>query len=552
MGIDIRVAPVSLRTTNGTQDITVSGLGAASGFKGAWFFMTVATDYDTLTQGVGISQGGTDGTDHFCNSWGSKDAAPTSNCGAAQYDNRIINLIDGTPTELVNATFNSWITDGIRINVNVTAAGEYKGFVILCFDDGSDLLAKAQNTTMVTSPQIVTGTGFEPEIIFGTSMSENVAENSTVNLSTHHSFGHCWNNNGTIFQRCLGVGDTHNATTSSVGANILTDRFTGNHTATSVSGTVRVTAPTSDGFSLNVNNGSQAGFIIKTLSLTTNGALQINSGSDIGPTNTTSDWEVKTGFKPIFVLVCQTSNTVTANRYAQGGTNKGFIARTFYAFDQNGGKGSIGYTHDTNESTTNNATWSNQTNLLQVTEDDQVGDKILATQPEIFETGFRFPAENIQTANGTSYYYSYIALGNLVPIEVYPPIGGGARVMPYNTEFPWWEDFEEPQPKQAPPSPPREPTLSEQLSEIAGNLDLDAEDLRIPRDVSANVTLSNLVSPTASSVVEYTSDINLNSDLAFKVNVTHERWSDSVWVMRESIAAQNKQLAAILMTKLLD
>lgn len=154
MALKVRTIRVPLRTTTGLQAITVTGFGTPTA---ADVTLVQATADNTETAHAQVCRGFTDGTREYCVSGSVKDGQTTEDAhnesdGAAL----AILCTPGTATNIVTVTFDSWITDGIQISVDVTDGNAY--FLVVTLFTGC--------TAEVTSITI-TGIGTEATATLG-------------------------------------------------------------------------------------------------------------------------------------------------------------------------------------------------------------------------------------------------------------------------------------------------------------------------------------------------------------------------------------------------
>ncbi len=445
-------------------------------------------------------------------------------------------------TALLAEGVGSFITDGVRITYDTALAGNYPVSVMLIKGATAELVSTVPNVGSGT--KVVTGVGFEADLLIF------VTNNQVPGISSpcSQSFGVAHKDSaGTITQ--WGTGFSARSSSQSqtrIEDTGVTPELSGFSTYSS---SATVSDINSDGFDLTITNDAGSDRYIY-LALKTSDPDAISVGVYDTPTST-GQQGYTTGINTKSLLcVAMPNDTVNAQEVAlpeaMGVSYGGVDSNAVFArgiFDE-----------DDSNPAVSGCYFSNDSPLYLRPGDGN--EMYIADLVGFSSTGF---ALNFTTVDATARKFGVLAFGETVrPVDVMPAVGGTGRVARGQSraltgvDFPWWEEFEEPQPKEGPPEPPRDPTLSEQLAEIAGELDMSAEDLRTPQEVKTSVTLSGLISGSAESRVEYNQDITINSDLGFKVNVLHEQWSDVAWSMRESIAAQNRQIMAMLMSKLLD
>lgn len=193
-----------VRTTTGTQDYTVSGIGTP---KGIIVLLTKTINDGSLTNGLGYSIGLCDGTAQVAIGGRSQHNVADSNTSRSFDFTNVINLpsSDGT-TYNIQAAFSTWITDGVRLNFTTVDGSAY--YVTVIFIAGADAQCKVGNFNMTdhtgTPNQTldVTGCGFDPKLAFFLSMLDiaglnTSAANVTQNLSLSLGIG-CLNGAGTL------------------------------------------------------------------------------------------------------------------------------------------------------------------------------------------------------------------------------------------------------------------------------------------------------------------------------------------------------------------
>jgi len=152
---------VALNTGTGTQDITISGFGTP---VAAMFYFEWATADDTITARTRSSVGYTDGTNQCVTAITSIDNVTTSNTARIQNSTNVIQEITTGSTQGA-AKFDSWVTDGVRIDITNAPSGAF--FVTVVLIGGADVVsAKAALSATMTSATTVHTVGFEADLIF--------------------------------------------------------------------------------------------------------------------------------------------------------------------------------------------------------------------------------------------------------------------------------------------------------------------------------------------------------------------------------------------------
>ena len=116
----IQPVRVALRATTGTQDFTVSGFGTPV----AAFFVFDNTPTDALAKtDIRGSIGATDGTNQWVMAGSVRSAVTDTDTFRRAATDEVIMLLNTTTGAVIaEANFDSWVTDGVRINVTVTVA----------------------------------------------------------------------------------------------------------------------------------------------------------------------------------------------------------------------------------------------------------------------------------------------------------------------------------------------------------------------------------------------------------------------------------------------
>ena len=215
------VVRASTPTTTGTVDFTVSGFGTP---KAAMFFMLYSpgsdgsASYDQLHQSIGF----TDGTRDRSATCEGRNARATTQTGRASRNAVACQVASQTASVRKEGTFNSWITDGVRIDWTITGGTESLELVCVLFG-GGDLTAyvndiNVQTTTSTTDP------GFKPDLVF----FAGDAAGQGGGYTTHSilSFGAAVRGSGdSITQTCVTRGDENGQSTTDVTSVHFTDHI---------------------------------------------------------------------------------------------------------------------------------------------------------------------------------------------------------------------------------------------------------------------------------------------------------------------------------------
>jgi hypothetical protein len=154
---------------SGTYDVTQSGMSAAGDIAAALIFMTSATADDTKTANMIQSIGFVDGTRQLAYAAAAEDNVATTNNGRRHDDGACI--VQTNPTNgarVFDHSFNSFITDGIRLNIDDQAGSAFLGTIV--FIHGTDVANVyceiVDDLGTSTTAQSITAPGFEPDVVF--------------------------------------------------------------------------------------------------------------------------------------------------------------------------------------------------------------------------------------------------------------------------------------------------------------------------------------------------------------------------------------------------
>lgn len=216
MALSIKSTLVAINTSGGTQDITISGFGTV---KAAMFVWTRAASGDDHASNSAISIGFFDGTRSraFCSS--SEDAVGNTAADRAQSDTSCGLLLNpGASTIDGEFSGNSFISDGVRINLDDFAGAEYLCQVTLF--GGSDIaniycnhhddLGNGTSAVPITDP------GFQADLVFIVTIGASAVMTDPPTIDAHQflDFG-VWSVDDAT-ERFIGIGDRHNEPTSEV------------------------------------------------------------------------------------------------------------------------------------------------------------------------------------------------------------------------------------------------------------------------------------------------------------------------------------------------
>ncbi len=317
----ITVTRVAQRTGTGTQDIIVPGFGPP--VAAIFIFGRGTTDGVEVVQGCYFSFGVTDGTTHWVISGAEVSTSTTTVCDMRGATDEVIQR-HGNGTIFDEANFDSWITDGVRINWGVNGGANILLHVVLF---GGSITADVSTITPAIQDSVVTATpGFEFDALIGSFNS--ILFNDTNSATWISSLGFA-SYNGLVRQSvfefrtgdALGTTATQCEVRDDAIATILSDRFLSVENVTSTQFDLRST-----GFDA---SGDDFGY------------LALNFGSGGGAWTGVLDSPIVTGnnswinpsFEPIFgLLLPNTSQTI--NTTLTDGQGAGFSVSAFTATEE--------------------------------------------------------------------------------------------------------------------------------------------------------------------------------------------------------------------------
>lgn len=310
-GVVMKATRVALRTTNGTQDITISGLGTP---KAAIFLLGRGETDGVEGAAVQLSHGFTDGATHAHVGYLAVDGVGTSTTRRRASTTRVAAHLDAGSVP-ISVSFNSWITNGVRVDVTTTSAAPSLMTVILL--GGASLSAKVQVTTLATSGNIVTVTpNFQTRALFtlhgGSSCNfSDTQQNTAVYIPGFASY------DGSTIRQCSTI--YASVTGISVGELVAKTRSDA-VLSSDVAESVTLENITSTAFDLRSNSGNFSATKMATLALNFSGVWQAWAGVLDSPTTTGNKDFTSPGFQPEIGFINLTSlsaiNTLRTNAEA--------------------------------------------------------------------------------------------------------------------------------------------------------------------------------------------------------------------------------------------
>lgn len=322
MGVAVAVTRAALNTTTGTQDFTTTALGGLTP-KAALFFVTYATADGTAANHMQMAVGATDGTNHWVTVARVRNGVTTGSTTRRGATDAVVWLQRNSSNTIdIEAAFDSFITNGVRINITKTTAVALLLHVVLFA--GSDLSAKVGTFTASSGDltETTVTTTFQPDHLFFATM--DAAFDDTNVAGALQSLGVAYRG-GSIQQAGYGFYEPHGQTTSDPQGLIQDDRVTMSIGSGALSREFEVSAFLSDGFKLKLRQGSSSASMDHGyLALNYNGKATGYVGVDASPTSTGDDANTAPGFTPQFLMLLPTTmpalNTIytDTNVWAQG------------------------------------------------------------------------------------------------------------------------------------------------------------------------------------------------------------------------------------------
>lgn len=173
---DVRPIAGTTPTSIGTKDFTAPGVGGQP--KGA-IVRVARTDAEGDHQPHEVlSIGCTDGVTDRCIGIKSLDNVATSDSTHYSTDLRVVHLIDASATDqsIVEASFDSWVDDGIRLNFTKVDTTAWEVTVTLFFGTDCDIEAWVQPIGLDGGASLTINVGMEPTLIYSVHSTLNFTE----------------------------------------------------------------------------------------------------------------------------------------------------------------------------------------------------------------------------------------------------------------------------------------------------------------------------------------------------------------------------------------
>ena len=294
MAVKIRTAQKAVPTATGTDDVTITGFGET--VKAVMAYVSRGTANGTAADHASLSVGVSDGTRERSMCLFDEHNVGTTDSYRRMENDELLQQLDGTGAIDGEANFDSFITNGVRINVGNAFAAGYLGTYLMF--GGSDVSAHCNEFTHTggqNASQAVTGVGFEPDVIFFFTTTGAVGSSSNIMA---FSCGMAVNE-ATPVQGCSAMSSDDNKGTS-----VLSHRFHDNRVQIALSAntglinrSLEFSTFDTDGFTTIKRDGS-SNIQCYYLALNFNGAIQVKGSHFDTPTATGNDAQTWPGFTP--------------------------------------------------------------------------------------------------------------------------------------------------------------------------------------------------------------------------------------------------------------
>ena len=318
MAVSIKVTQFAAATSTGTQDITISGFGTP---KAAIFVAGKCTANGTAANGYSFSVGATDGTRNRVNVTSSRDAAGTTDVTRIGDNDEVIVLTnDGTTTRIGEANFDSWITDGVRINWTIAPGSAYLINVILI--TGADVTAYVNHANVAASTVDVTAPAFQPDMLFLIAATDQIPFDGT---GSNGGLGVAVRSPAAQFS--ISGADRNAVADSRVGtySTAVYGASQADHVASTPSKTATIQDFDANGFSINPGSSDWGNDSIIYLALKLDG-VSIKAGTYTTATATGSHATTGVGFQPAFLMLGHAWNTALETNNPNIGISSGISA----------------------------------------------------------------------------------------------------------------------------------------------------------------------------------------------------------------------------------
>ena len=176
---------ISTGAASTTQDVTITGFGTPSAVL---FFFNKATTDGTVSSGMNLGMGMTDGTSQYACMANSADAVATTS-GARRVDTSacILAIDMGAHGIKSSAAFNTWITDGVRLTITDDFPVAHEITAVFFSNSCTAAVSLEVVGSGAVSPSSITATdlGVEPDVVFGLGANQGVGGSIAFSTITY-------------------------------------------------------------------------------------------------------------------------------------------------------------------------------------------------------------------------------------------------------------------------------------------------------------------------------------------------------------------------------
>ena len=352
----VRVVHSTCPTSTGTEDFTVTGLGSSSDIKLAKVEVCYATAEDTDTDGLSGCSGMTDGTTEVVAAWSSEHNVGTTDTYTYTAQDAVVALMD--PADgyacLVEAVFDSWITDGVRLDFTTVDAA-YRIIVTLIAgpDVETDVQVVDPSDSVSGTVTVTPGYTASTNLILGLGGQQGSAFDGTLQNGAYITVG-AWSNDGST----LDGGSMSWFSVQAVGTTDPQHLYYDSRLLSFMAGGSNLASFTATSF-----NASTGAFTLTTQSVAFPSAgrialalihlpsnVEARCWGHATPTSTGTTSDTTPGWQPQFVYHCTSANnSVNAIKgSAQGGVFG------FGHADEEGNEAAMSWAEQNGQSTSNN------------------------------------------------------------------------------------------------------------------------------------------------------------------------------------------------------
>lgn len=396
-------------TSNGTYDFTDSGFGTP---VAAIFVVNAATADGSASVNSQSSFGATDGTRQWVSSFQDEDGVGTTECNRFSDTAYCIVLRSGdNGSNTLRAEFDSWITDGVRLDfINTPGTANLSITCILIGGSGASARVDCKAITATEdNAQDINDVGFEPKFVIATHTNQSC--DAGTGGFVVNSYGFASNINSSVSQCSAGYYYVDNTGTSRCCAEVNDGYIITIAGYSGTDGYLEIGSFDSSGFSITPRDadGNSNGF--KYIALTdssSGGKAQVETIA----TGTGNKSYTGYGVKPSFIMLL--ANQITDVDTAQTNSIKASVISHNFAVDGDG-ESSHNHLSRNNQSTTDTA--QRRDNSIQMMNDDNDGIGSESTVNSYDSDGFtlNFSAHS----PGSTKVWPVLAIGEEAATRIY-------------------------------------------------------------------------------------------------------------------------------------